>query len=107
MSTRLELLKRYLQEDPSDSFLRYALALEFISLNHQEQAYKQLEKLLSDEPDYLAAYYMAGKTAETLGQKTIAINWYTRGIEIARLQNNQHTMNELSEALNQTDEKDE
>lgn len=101
MSTRLELLKRYLQEDPGDSFLRYALALEFMSLNDSEQAYTQLEKLLNDEPYYLAAYYMAGKLAEGAGKNSQAIDWYSRGIEVARQQKNQHTMNELAEALNQ------
>ena len=101
MSTRLELLKRYLQEDPSDSFLRYALALEFISLNEQKQAYEQLGKLLNDEPDYLAAYYMAGKLAEVTGKNSQAIAWYVKGIEVARQQKNQQTLNELSAALSQ------
>ena len=100
MSTRLELLKRYLQEEPSDSFLRYALALEFIALNDTNQAYQQLENLLNDDPDYLAGYYMAGKTAESLGQTSVAQNWYSKGIEVARMQKDQHTLNELSEALN-------
>ena len=81
MSTRLELLKRYLQEEPGDSFLRYALALEFMSLNDSEQAYIQLEKLLNDEPYYLAAYYMAGKLAESSGKNSQAIYWYSKGIE--------------------------
>ena len=104
MSTRLELLKRYLQEEPSDSFLRYALALEFIGLNDTKQAYEQLEKLLNDDPDYLAGYYMAGKTAEGLGQISVAKNWYEKGIEIARRQKDPHTLNELSEALILLDE---
>ncbi len=98
MSTRLELLKRYLQEDPTDSFLRYALALEFIKLNETNQAYQQLEKLLNDDPDYLAAYYIAGKTAEGLGQNSNALNWYSKGIEVAKMQKDQHTLNELSGA---------
>ena len=83
MSVRLELLKRYLLEDPSDCFLRYALALEFMSMNDFENAYEHLEKLLNDEPDYLAAYYMAGKSAEALGKNLQAISWYAKGIEVA------------------------
>ncbi len=99
MSTRLELLKRYLQEDPSDSFLRYALALEFIALNDHLMAYEQLTKLLFDDPDYLAAYYMAGKTAEAIQKNDAAKNWYAKGIEVAKMQKDLHTMNELSAAL--------
>ena len=104
MSTRLELLKRYLLEDPADSFLRYALALEFISLNETIQAYQQLEKLLNDDPDYLAGYYMAGKTAESLGRSTDSLKWYTKGIEVAKMQKDQHTMNELTQAMNLMEE---
>ncbi len=99
MSTRLELLKRYLQEDPTDSFLRYALALEFMSLNNPEQAYAQLEKLLNEEPYYLAAYYQAGKLAESNGKNSQAISWYLKGIEVARQQKDQKTLDELSAAL--------
>lgn len=104
MNTRMEILKRYLVEDPSDSFLRYALALEFIALNDNEQAYQQLEKLLNDDPDYLAAYYMAGKSAEALGETTTAMNFYAKGIEVARSQKDLHTLNELTEAFNQADD---
>jgi tetratricopeptide (TPR) repeat protein len=98
MNTRIELLKRYLQEDPSDSFLRYALALEFIALNEHELAYEHLTSLLNDDPDYLAGYYMAGKTAEALQKNSEAINYYATGIEVAKLQKNQHTLNELVSA---------
>ncbi len=104
MSTRLELLKRYLEEDPSDSFLRYALALEFIKLNDNNHAYQQLEKLLNDDPDYLAGYYQAGKTAESLGLKNDSIKWYSKGIEVARMLKDQHTLNELSQAMNLMEE---
>ena len=104
MSTRLEILKRYLEEDPYDSFLRYAMALEFIAVNNHEQAYQQLDKLLNDDPDYLAAYYMAGKSAEASGQITLAMNWYSKGIEVARHQNDMHTLNELTAAMNLIEE---
>lgn len=104
MSTRLELIKRYLQEDPSDSFLRYALALEFIALNLNKDAYEHLEKLLADDPDYLPAYYMAGKTAEANNDNNFAIKWYSKGILVAGIQKDQHTLNELTAALNVLEE---
>lgn len=99
MSTRLELLKRYMIEDPEDSFLRYAIALELIAVNNYSEAYNYLEKLLIDDAEYLAAYYQAGKTAEALGQKEKAQNWYIAGIEVARRQNDRHTLQELEMAL--------
>lgn len=98
MNTRIEIIKKYLEEDPSDSFLRYALALEFMELKETEKAYSQLEKLINDDPDYLASYYMAGKTAEELGKNDEALKWYSEGILIARDQQNQNTLNELNAA---------
>lgn len=99
MSIRIELLKRYLLEDPSDSFLRYALALEFIALENHLDAYTELSKLLIDDPDYLAAYYITGKSAEELGKKTEALHLYMKGLEVSKAQKNVHTMNELAAAI--------
>jgi tetratricopeptide (TPR) repeat protein len=99
MSTRLELLKRYLKEDPDDSFLQYALALEFIALNDHTKAYMELERLLLNDPGYLPAYYMAGKSCEVLTQFEKAKEWYSKGIELARMKKDMHTMGELSGAL--------
>jgi Tfp pilus assembly protein PilF len=75
-----------------------------MELKDMTEAYQLLEKLLNDDPDYLAGYYMAGKAAESLGQTTVAQNWYSKGIEVARIQKDQHTLNELSEAMNMLDE---
>ena len=99
MSTRLELLKRYLIEEPTDSFLLYALALEFIALNDHTKAIIELEKLLLNDPEYLPAYYMAGKSYEVLTEFEKAKEWYSKGIELARLKKDMHTLGELSFAL--------
>ena len=96
---RIEILKRYLTEDPSDTFLRYALALEYIGIDDQKQANVLLENLLNEEPDYLAGYYMAGKTREALSDLEKAKEWYSRGILVAEHQKNQHTLSELRSAL--------
>jgi Tfp pilus assembly protein PilF len=103
MSTRLEILKSYLKEEPSDSFLRYALALEFIAINDHQSASRELEQLLNENPDYLPAYYMAGKTYEELKEIERAKDYYLRGIELAKMLKNTHTLNELNAALEQLD----
>lgn len=103
MSTRLEIIKRYLAEEPNDSFLRYAMCLEYMSLEKNDEAYSELEKLLNDDPDYLAAYYMAGKTAEATGKNHEALKWYSKGILVAKNQKDDHTRNELNAALDNVD----
>ena len=104
MSTRLELLKRYLIEDPSDSFLRYAIAMEYISSNDQNDALEQLKNLINDDPDYLAAYYMAAKAAENLNLIPLARKFYETGISVATMQKDLHTASELRAALEMIEE---
>ena len=55
---RIKLLEKYIQEDPSDPFPRYALSLE---LAHQDQnkAIDLLLKLIKDIPPYVPSYYQA------------------------------------------------
>lgn len=101
MSTRLELLKRYLNEDPSDSFLRYAIAMEYTGANQHQEALNQLSDLLNDDPDYLAAYYMAGKSAENLNLISVARHFYETGMLVAQNQKDLHTLSELKSALDQ------
>ena len=98
MSTRLEIIKKYLEEEPGDSFLRYAYALELIGMNEHARALELLESLLNDDAEYLAAYYMAGKSAEAMGHKEHAMNWYEKGQSVARAQNNLQTLQELRAA---------
>ena len=48
------MLKRYIDEDPEDSFSRYALSLEYIRLNDFPEAKRILSELMFKDPDYLA-----------------------------------------------------
>jgi predicted Zn-dependent protease len=98
-ATRLEILKRYLQEDPSDSFVRYAIALEHIKDNEFSMAFNFLQNLIANDPDYLAAYYMAGRSAELLNKKQEAIDYYKAGMKIAEARKDAHTLSELTAAL--------
>jgi len=104
MSTRLEIIKKYLEEEPGDSFLRYAYALELIGENEHAKALELLESLLVDDADYLAAYYQAGKSAEALGDMEKAMNWYEKGQAVARKQNNMQTLSELRIAYESLEE---
>ncbi len=55
---RIKLLEKYIKEDPTDPFPRYALSLE---LAHQEpnEAINLLLKLIKDNPHYVPSYYQA------------------------------------------------
>lgn len=98
MSVRLNILENYLKEDPNDEFLRYALALEYKSLERIEESYEQFKILEGEHSEYLPMYYMAGKTAEALQIFQEALSWYSKGMELAIQLGNAHTLKELKGA---------
>jgi tetratricopeptide (TPR) repeat protein len=97
--TRLEQLEEMLRNEPNDSFLNYALALEFAKINEVEKAIIIIETILERDQNYLGAYYQLGKFYEQTLQPEKAIAAYQKGIEIARKHNNMKTLGELNTAL--------
>jgi Tfp pilus assembly protein PilF len=96
---RLKTLKTALENDPDDSFSRYALGLEYSSASMITEAKNVFEELLSRDPNYLATYYQLGKVYETAGELELAKKAYERGIYVAASQNEFHTKSELEDAL--------
>ncbi len=97
--SRLQQIQEMQRKEPNDSFLRYALALEYAKINNIEKAIEILEKLIAQDTTYLGAYYQLGKYYEQSEQLQKAVTIYSRGITLAQLQNNKKTMAELNEAL--------
>lgn len=98
--SRIENLKEMLKTDPNDTFARYALGLEYLSLKENENAKNIFEELKTLDPNYLATYYQLGKTYELLGDENEARKVYEKGIYVATSQSDAHTKEELEQALN-------
>lgn len=96
---RLEQLLEMLKEDPNDSFLNYALALEYAKLGNIDSAVDLIEKIIARDENYLGAYYQLGKFYEQSLQAEKAVEAYQKGIEVAKKQNNRKALGELNEAL--------
>ena len=96
---RIALLKKFLEEDPADNFSTYALALEYVKINQVAEAIRLLEEILQRNPEYLAAYYQLGKLFELQKNFTRSSDVFIQGIEVARTQKDQKTLNELQSAL--------
>jgi tetratricopeptide (TPR) repeat protein len=97
--SKISQLLQMLETEPNDSFLNYALALEFAKENNFEKAIELIENLLIKDENYLGAYYQLGKCYEQTGNTERAIATYTKGIAIAKKQNNRKTLGELNEAV--------
>lgn len=96
---RISKLRSFLEENPQDDFLNYALAQEFISQGDDAQAEVIFQKLLDWHPNYVATYYHYGKLLERKGQIEEAKQQYSAGIAIAKKVNDRHALGELQSAF--------
>ncbi len=100
INNRIENLKEMLKTDPNDTFARYALGLEYLSAEDNASAKEMFEELKTLDPNYVATYYQLGKTYELLGDENEARKAYEKGIYVATSQSDNHTREELEQALN-------
>lgn len=100
---RLEALKEFYEEDPSDPFTRFALAQEYLKRGLTAEALRFFEGLTADRPDYVGTYYHLGKLYEALDRKEDAKRTYRQGIETAQRQRDAHARAELQDALMQAE----
>ena len=99
-STRLAKLLEFLENDPNDPFVLYALATEYNSLNDKDHAFSYYLKLVSDHPTYVGTYYHLGKLYEKNGEQAVAITIYQQGMVAARNKGDMHAFSELQGAFN-------
>ncbi len=96
---RLEILKSMVDSNPTDTFARYGLAMEYANSGKLEEAVEQYRSLLSANADYAAAYYHGGQALERLGRVEEARDFYEKGIEVTTRSGDIKTRNELQAAL--------
>jgi len=95
---RIAKIKAFLETAPKDNFLRHALALEFIKVGEDLAARELFEAILTESPDYIGSYYHLAKLLEKMEQTNLAIEWYEKGMEAAKLAKDNHAYNELQAA---------
>ena len=96
---RIEVLRGFLNDNPNDSFSRYALALEYIKLGQNDEALREFESVVKNDPGYVATYYQLGQLYQKLGQKHEAEKTLRTGITVAAKAGDEHTRSELEAAL--------
>ncbi len=79
---RLGQLFEFLENDPKDPFLLYAIATEYRE-QYPDKARAYYEMLLSEHEDYVGTYYHAAKLYEELGEEELAKITFEKGIDIA------------------------
>ena len=102
MSTnkRLEQLLIFLEEEPKDAFLLYAIALEYLK-EDSAMALKYLERLLKTQPEYTATYYQLAALYIDNEELEKAKKVFEQGIEVCKKAGEQKNFEELSTAYEQ------
>lgn len=96
---RIEQLKTFLLQNPNDSFLNHALALEYVKAEQYEEAKAAFLKNTDNNPDYVPTYFHLGKLYEKIRSYSEALRCYETGIEKAQKSGDHKTVNELRMAL--------
>ncbi|MDA1028526.1 MAG: tetratricopeptide repeat protein [Bacteroidetes bacterium] len=97
--SRLDQLEAFLKEDPTDSFLQFALGSEFAKLGNLEKAIEVFEGLRQSDPAYVGLYLHLGNYLAASGRTDKAISVYRDGVAMATLLSDLHARSELQSAL--------
>ena len=98
---RINKLKAFLLQQPNDSFLQHALALEYIKIGDDDEARLLFENILGHYPSYVCTYYHLSKLIERQKEFDGAITVYEKGITAAKQAGDNHAKNELQMALDE------
>lgn len=102
-ASRKEQLEALLANDPNDPFLRYGLAMEYVSAGDDLTAARCLTELSQVAPDYVPAYLQAGQALMRLDRLDEARSILQRGIEVARRLGDLHAAGEMEGFLESLD----
>ena len=104
---RREKIEAMLEDEPTDTFLRYSLAMELRSEGNHDASLEKLAELTQDSPPYVPAFFMAAQQLVDLDRIDEARSQLRDGIEQARSQGDAHAAAEMSELLMSLGEHDE
>ena len=99
MADRLEQLKKLHALEPDDTFITYALAMEYIKIGEHEQAIQWLDQTLELDPTYAYAYYQKALALQHLDDIEQAKTVVAAGIEQAQKIGDQKAHAELRDLL--------
>jgi predicted Zn-dependent protease len=92
---RIAILTQALEQNPSDAFARYGLAMAHLSDGNIEAALSEFSTLVQQSPDYVPAYQMSAQTLAKQGRTDEALERLHSGILAANRTGNHHALAEM------------
>jgi predicted Zn-dependent protease len=96
-------LREILALDAKNSFARYGVAMELAKSGATDEALREFDVLLADDPNYTAGYFMAAQTLANVGRTAEAIERLKAGVACAARTGNQHALSEMQGMLDELD----
>jgi Tfp pilus assembly protein PilF len=96
---RMNHLKSVLEQQPGNSFARYALGMEYSSQGQPEAAIAEFNTLLEHDPNYVNAWFMGAQALQHASREKEAIEWLRKGIACAQQVGNRHAESEMTALL--------
>ena len=101
MPDRIQMLTELLAQNPTDTFARYGLAMEYSKSGDLASALHEFNTLLELNPDYSAAHFMAAQALAKAGRTSEARRYLQDGIAAAVRTGNRHAQDEMSAMLDE------
>jgi predicted Zn-dependent protease len=98
---RIATLNEILSQDPNNTLARYGLAMEHSNSGQFDSALAEFQKLISTNPDYAPAYFMAAQTLVKAGRAEEAKKMLVDGIAAAGRSRNSHAASEMQAMLDE------
>lgn len=100
-NTRLQKLLEMKEENPLDTFVIYALAMEYNGLNQSDLALKYLQDCLAVDATYVPAYYQLALVYQALQNEQEAKICLQKGLSLLQQSPDVKTKNEFRSLLDE------
>lgn len=92
---KIAALSALLQQNPTDAFARYGLAMALAGEGRNEEALGEYGTILRRTPDYVPAYQMSAQLLLKLGRQDEAQQRLAAGLQAAERTRNMHAAAEM------------
>ncbi len=97
--SRLEKLEAMYQEDATDDFVCYGLAMEYRSLECHDEALGLFKSLTNNSPPHVPSFFMMGQMLAEIDRTDEAKSALQEGILNGNQQGDLHAVGEMTEFL--------